>query len=136
MARILIVDDSPSQVTGISRIVEKLGHVSLTAEDGAAGVEAAKRERIDDVTADASLVVAEGRNRFDPAGERPLGPFPNQGHPILELGQRKLERLHGGDPIAAIEPRFEFAQAELPAVDGTCGFRSDLPGEEGRGGRK
>ena len=44
MARILIVDDSPSQVTGISRIVEKLGHVSLTAEDGAAGVEAAKRE--------------------------------------------------------------------------------------------
>ena len=52
-------------------------------------LEAAKRERIDDVTADASLVVAEGRNRFDPAGERPLGPFPNQGHPILKLGQRQ-----------------------------------------------
>ncbi len=44
MARILIVDDSPSQLMGIRRIVEKLGHDVLTAEDGAAGVEAAKRE--------------------------------------------------------------------------------------------
>lgn len=44
MARILIVDDSPSQLMGIRRIVEKLGHQALTAEDGAAGVEAAKRD--------------------------------------------------------------------------------------------
>ena len=44
MARILIVDDSPSQLMSIRRIVEKLGHDALTAEDGAAGVEAAKRE--------------------------------------------------------------------------------------------
>ena len=44
MARILIVDDSPSQLMGIRRIVEKLGHDALTAEDGAAGGEAAKRE--------------------------------------------------------------------------------------------
>ena len=39
MPRILIVDDSPSQLMGIRRIVEKLGHEALTAEDGAAGVE-------------------------------------------------------------------------------------------------
>ena len=44
MARILIVDDSPTQVLGLKRIVESLGHVTLTAEDGNAGVEAAKRE--------------------------------------------------------------------------------------------
>ena len=37
MARILIVDDSPSQLLGIQRIVEKLGHQILTATDGAAG---------------------------------------------------------------------------------------------------
>ena len=43
MARILIVDDSPSQLMSIRRIVEKLGHEALTAEDGAAGAEAAKR---------------------------------------------------------------------------------------------
>ena len=42
MARILIVDDSPSQLLGMKRIVEKLGHEAVTAEDGSAGVEAAK----------------------------------------------------------------------------------------------
>lgn len=42
MARILIVDDSPSQLLGIQRIVEKLGHQILTATNGAAGVEAAR----------------------------------------------------------------------------------------------
>ncbi|MCL7713475.1 twitching motility response regulator PilH [Stenotrophomonas mori] len=42
MARILIVDDSPSQLLGIQRIVEKLGHETFTANDGAAGVEVAK----------------------------------------------------------------------------------------------
>ena len=44
MARILIVDDSPSQLMGIRRIVEKLGHEAFTAEDGAEGVAVAKRE--------------------------------------------------------------------------------------------
>ncbi|MGH8041136.1 MAG: twitching motility response regulator PilH [Rudaea sp.] len=44
MARILIVDDSPSQLVGLKRIIEKLGHETYTAEDGAAGVEVAKRE--------------------------------------------------------------------------------------------
>ena len=44
MARILIVDDSPSQLMGIRRIVEKLGHEALTAEDGAEGVDKARSE--------------------------------------------------------------------------------------------
>ena len=43
MAHILIVDDSPSQLLGLQRVVEKLGHQCSTAEDGAAGVEAAKQ---------------------------------------------------------------------------------------------
>nr|WP_272494073.1 twitching motility response regulator PilH [Stenotrophomonas mori] len=38
----MIVDDSPSQLLGIQRIVEKLGHETFTANDGAAGVEVAK----------------------------------------------------------------------------------------------
>ena len=42
MARILIVDDSPSQLMGMKRIVEKLGHEALSAEDGVQGVEVAK----------------------------------------------------------------------------------------------
>jgi len=61
MARILIVDDSPSQLLGIQRIVEKLGHEILTATDGAAGVEAAKAERPDLVLMD---VVMPNLNGF------------------------------------------------------------------------
>ena len=61
MARILIVDDSPSQLMGIRRIVEKLGHEALTAEDGAAGVEAAKRELPDLILMD---VVMPNLNGF------------------------------------------------------------------------
>ena len=55
MARILIVDDSPSQLLGIQRIVEKLGHQILTATDGAAGVETAKAELPDLVLMDAVM---------------------------------------------------------------------------------
>lgn len=61
MARILIVDDSPSQLVGIQRIVEKLGHDAITAEDGAAGVEAAKSELPDLVLMD---VVMPNLNGF------------------------------------------------------------------------
>ncbi len=61
MARILIVDDSPSQLLGIKRIVEKLGHEALTAEDGAAGVEMAKSEKPDLILMD---VVMPNLNGF------------------------------------------------------------------------
>lgn len=61
MARILIVDDSPSQLMGIRRIVEKLGHEAVTAEDGAAGVDAAKRELPDLILMD---VVMPNLNGF------------------------------------------------------------------------
>ena len=61
MARILIVDDSPSQLLGIQRIVEKLGHQIRTATDGAAGVETAKAELPDLVLMD---VVMPNLNGF------------------------------------------------------------------------
>ena len=61
MARILIVDDSPSQLLGIQRIVEKLGHETTTATDGAAGVEAAKSSLPDLVLMD---VVMPNLNGF------------------------------------------------------------------------
>ena len=61
MARILIVDDSPSQLAGIRRIVERLGHETLTAEDGQAGVELARRELPDLILMD---VVMPNLNGF------------------------------------------------------------------------
>jgi twitching motility two-component system response regulator PilH len=61
MARVLIVDDSPSQLMGMKRIIEKLGHEIVTAEDGALGVEAAKREMPDLILMD---VVMPNLNGF------------------------------------------------------------------------
>ncbi len=61
MARILIVDDSPSQLIGLKRVVEKLGHEAFTAEDGAAGVEAARTELPDLILMD---VVMPNLNGF------------------------------------------------------------------------
>lgn len=61
MAKILIVDDSPSQLLGMQRIVEKLGHTSVTAVDGVTGVEVAKRELPDLVLMD---VVMPNQNGF------------------------------------------------------------------------
>jgi len=61
MARILVIDDSPSQLMGIRRIVEKLGHDCITAEDGAQGVELAKAELPDLILMD---VVMPGLNGY------------------------------------------------------------------------
>ena len=79
MARILIVDDSPSQLLGIKRIVEKLGHEAVTAEDGAAGVEAAKREMPDLILMD---VVMPNLNGFQ--ATRTISKDPDTAHiPIV-----------------------------------------------------
>ncbi|MFO1493927.1 MAG: response regulator [Lysobacterales bacterium] len=43
MARVLIVDDSPSQLLVLKRIVEGQGHEVITAEDGQQGVDMAKK---------------------------------------------------------------------------------------------
>jgi twitching motility two-component system response regulator PilH len=87
MARILIVDDSPSQVMGISRIVEKLGHVPLSAEDGAAGVEAAKRELPDLILMD---VVMPNLNGFQ--ATRAISKEPTTAHiPIVLVTTKDQE---------------------------------------------
>jgi len=61
MAKVLIVDDSPTQLQGLRLIVEKLGHSVVTAEDGSQGVEVCKREMPDLVLMD---VVMPNLNGF------------------------------------------------------------------------
>jgi len=57
----LIVDDSPSQIAILRKVVEGMGHSVVTAEDGAKGVEAAKRELPDLILMD---VVMPNLNGF------------------------------------------------------------------------
>ncbi|MAL98811.1 twitching motility response regulator PilH [Hydrocarboniclastica marina] len=61
MARILIVDDSPTEVKKISSLLEKHKHEVLSADNGADGVAKARAEHPDLVLMD---VVMPGLNGF------------------------------------------------------------------------
>lgn len=61
MARILIVDDSPTEMQKLVLILEKNGHQVLKAENGADGVALAKQEQPDAVLMD---IVMPGLNGF------------------------------------------------------------------------
>ena len=84
----------------------------------------AERERVEDMAAYPALVVAERRYRLDPPDQAALRALPDQRYAVGEFGQRKVERLHRRDPVAAVESRFELAEAELLALEGRSHFRS------------
>lgn len=87
MARILIVDDSPSQLLGMKRIVEKLGHEALGAEDGAAGVEVAKSALPDLILMD---VVMPNLNGFQ--ATRAISKEPSTAHiPVVLVTTKDQE---------------------------------------------
>lgn len=87
MARILIVDDSPSQLVGLKRIIEKMGHQVITAEDGSAGVEVAKREVPDLILMD---VVMPNLNGFQ--ATRTIAKDTKTGHiPIILVTTKDQE---------------------------------------------
>lgn len=114
MARILIVDDSPSQLMSIRRIVEKLGHDALTAEDGAAGVEAAKRELPDLVLMD---VVMPNLNGFQ--ATRSISREPTTRHiPVILVTTKDqdTDRVWGMRQGAKAYITKPFSESELAAV--------------------
>jgi twitching motility two-component system response regulator PilH len=61
MARVLIVDDSPTETYKLTSMLEKNGHAVLTAETGEEGVSIAKKELPDVVLMD---IVMPGLNGF------------------------------------------------------------------------
>jgi len=114
MARILIVDDSPSQLMGIRRIVEKLGHEAVTAEDGAAGVEAARQHLPDLVLMD---VVMPNLNGFQ--ATRSLTRDPLTRHIPIVLVTTKdqdTDRVWGMRQGAKAYLTKPFSEAELSEV--------------------
>ena len=126
MARILIVDDSPSQLMGIRRIVEKLGHEAVTAEDGAAGVRAAKEHLPDLILMD---VVMPNLNGFQ--ATRTIKRDPETGHiPVILVTTKDQEtdRVWGLRQGAQGYLTKPFSEAELTeAIVSTIG-RGDPPG--------
>ena len=114
MARILIIDDSPSQLFGIQRMVEKIGHVSMTAEDGASGVELARQALPDLVLMD---VVMPGLNGFQ--ATRMLSREPTTQHIPVVLVTTKdqdTDRMWGMRQGAKAYLTKPFREAELAEV--------------------
>lgn len=93
MARVLIVDDSPTETHKISSILDKHGHEVLTAETGEEGVFAAKQHLPDVVLMD---IVMPGLNGFQ--ATRQLSKNESTSHiPVIIVTTKDLEsdRLWG-----------------------------------------
>lgn len=79
MARVLIIDDSPTETYKLTSMLEKNGHVVMTADNGEAGVAMAQKELPDVVLMD---VVMPGLNGFQ--ATRQLSKTPETSHiPVI-----------------------------------------------------
>lgn len=79
MARVLIIDDSPTETYKLTNMLEKNGHVVLTAPNGEEGVALAKAELPDLVLMD---IVMPGLNGFQ--ATRQLSKAPETAHiPVI-----------------------------------------------------
>lgn len=79
MAKILIVDDSPTELHVLTKILQQGGHEALTAADGEAGITTARAQQPDVVLMD---VVMPGLNGFQ--ATRKLSRDPQTQHiPVL-----------------------------------------------------
>lgn len=87
MARILVVDDSPTEVQTFRNILEQYGHVVLVAENGADGVALARQEKPDAVLMD---IVMPGLNGFQ--ATRQLTKDPETAHiPVIIVTTKDQE---------------------------------------------
>ena len=87
MARILIVDDSPTEMYKLTGMLEKHGHEVLKAENGADGVALARQEKPDAVLMD---IVMPGLNGFQ--ATRQLTKDPETGHiPVIIITTKDQE---------------------------------------------
>ena len=87
MTRILIVDDSPTQLNVISKILSKHGYEVITAEDGEIGVEKARSEKPDIILMD---VVMPNLNGFQ--ATRQITKNPETSHiPVIMLTSKDQE---------------------------------------------
>ena len=87
MARILIVDDSPTEMFKLTGMLEKHGHVVRKAENGADGVALARQEKPDAVLMD---IVMPGLNGFQ--ATRQLSKDPETSHiPVIMVTTKDQE---------------------------------------------
>jgi twitching motility two-component system response regulator PilH len=87
VAKILIIEDSPLQSRLMIRALEKAGHHTILAEDGAAGVEACQRELPDLVLMD---VIMPHLNGFQATRRLAMDPI-TQHIPIIIVSTKDMD---------------------------------------------
>ena len=60
MAKILVVDDSPTQLTNLVKMVENQGHQAITASNGMEGIDQARAENPDLILMDVVMPELNG----------------------------------------------------------------------------
>ena len=60
MAKILVVDDSPTQLTNLVKMVENQGHEAITASNGMEGIEKARAQKPDLILMDVVMPELSG----------------------------------------------------------------------------
>ncbi len=87
MARVLIVDDSPTEVYKLTSMLEKNGHQVYKADNGADGVALARKEKPDAILMD---IVMPGLNGFQ--ATRQLTRDPETSHiPVIIVTTKDQE---------------------------------------------
>ncbi|MCD9032839.1 response regulator [Luteimonas sp. Y-2-2-4F] len=87
MARILLIEDSPTDIAVLTQLLERHGHQVLAASSAEEGLETARRERPDVVLMD---VVLPGMNGFQ--ATRALSRDPDTGAiPVLIVSTKGME---------------------------------------------
>lgn len=87
MAKILIVDDSPTELHVLAKILKQGGHEAVTASDGEAGIAAAQAQEPDAILMD---IVMPGINGFQ--ATRKLSRNPKTQHiPVLMVTTKDQE---------------------------------------------
>jgi twitching motility two-component system response regulator PilH len=87
MAKILIVDDSPTELHVLTKILKQAGHDAVTASDGEAGIATARAQSPDAILMD---VVMPGINGFQ--ATRKLSRDPKTQHiPVLMVTTKDQE---------------------------------------------
>lgn len=95
MARILIVDDSPTEIRKISTILERNNHEVITADNGADGVAVARAEQPDIILMD---VVMPGLNGFQ--ATRQLTRTPETAEiPVIIVTLRTRKQIGCGERV-------------------------------------
>lgn len=105
MANILAIDDSPSMRKMVSFTLKEAGHKVITAENGEAGLEAAKANKADLVLTDINMPMMDGISLVKALRELP----DYENVPILVLttesgGNRKMEGKSAGATGWIVKP--------------------------------